>query len=83
METRKLFRFLIKTALVLCIVAACTDSLYFMQELSNDNLEKYNYRYHNNRYYNTSSMENTEEVDEYIDTIQVNGRSQERKDYYY
>ena len=67
---RDLFRGLIRTALVLCLMVSCAETFYFMGELSKNSNDRYNPYYNNsNSYYGRSSTRETanviEEVDDY------------------
>lgn len=74
---RDLFRGIIRTALVLCLIASCCETFYFMGELSKNTHDKYNPYYNNsNSYYGRSSTRETsdaiEEIDDYEqDTTRV------------
>ena len=70
MMGRDLFRGLIRTALVLCLMVSCAETFYFMGELSKNSHDRYNPYYNNsNSYYGRSSTRETanviEEVDDY------------------
>ena len=67
---RDLFRGLIRTALVLCIMVSCVETFYFMGELSKNSHDRYNPYYNNsNSYYGRSNTRETadsiENVDDY------------------
>ena len=63
---RDLFRGLIRTALVLCLIASCCETFYLMGELSRNTTQKYDsYRYNRNNYYGRSSTYESEEIDDY------------------
>lgn len=70
---RDLFRGLIRTALVLCLIASCCETFYFMGELSKNTTQKYDpYRYSRNNYYGRSSTYESEEINDYgQDTIRA------------
>ena len=59
---RDLFRGLIRVALVICLMVSCTETFYFMGELSNNSHDRYN-PYHNNRSYYYDSSSTTQTVD--------------------
>ena len=74
---RDLFRGIIRTALVLCLMVSCVETFYFMGELSKNSHDRYNPYYNNsNSYYGRSSTRETadsiEDVDDYEkDTTRV------------
>lgn len=67
---RDLFRGLIRTALVLCLMVSCAETFYFMGELSKNSHDRYSPYYNNsNSYYNRNNTreatDSIEEVDDY------------------
>ena len=65
---RDLFRGLIRTALVLCLMVSCVETFYFMGELSKNSHDRYNPYYSNpNNYYGRSSTRETTDVIEEVD----------------
>lgn len=64
---RDLFRGIIRTLLVLCLMGGCVEGFYFMGELSKNQTDRYNPYYKNSRSYQYGNVEETEEID--YDTI--------------
>lgn len=67
---RDLFRGIIRTALVLCLMVSCVETFYFMGKLSENSHDRYNPYYNNsNSYYGRSNTRETadsiEDVDDY------------------
>ena len=65
---RDLFRGIIRTLLVLCLMGGCVEGFYFMSELSKNQTDRYNPYYKNSRSYPYSNVEEAEEI-EYEDTV--------------
>ena len=81
---RDLFRGLIRTALVLCLIASCCETFYFMGELSKNTTQKYDpYRYSRNNYYGRSSTHESEEIEEIDDYEQDTARAYSQQEYEY
>ena len=81
---RDLFRGLIRAALVLCLVASCCETFYFMGELSKNTTQKYDpYRYSRNNYYGRSSTYESEEIEEIDDYEQDTARAYSQQEYEY
>ena len=81
---RDLFRGLIRTALVLCLIASCCETFYFMGELSKNTTQKYDpYRYSRNNYYGRSSTYESEEIEEIDDYEQDTAREYSQQEYEY
>lgn len=81
---RDLFRGLIRTALVLCLIASCCETFYFMGELSKNTTQKYDpYRYSRNNYYGRSSTYESEEIEEIDDYEQDTERAYSQQEYGY
>jgi len=60
---RDLFRGIIRTLLVLCLMGGCVEGFYFMGELSKKQTDRYNPYYKNSRSYPYGNIEETEEID--------------------
>ena len=60
---RDLFRGIIRTLLVLCLMGGCVEGFYFMGELSKNQTDRYNPYYKNSRSYQYDNVEETEEID--------------------
>ena len=81
---RDLFRGLIRTALVLCLIASCCETFYFMGELSKNTTQKYDpYRYSRNNYYGRNSTYESEEIEEVDDYEQDTARAYSQQEYEY
>ena len=81
---RDLFRGLIRTALVLCLIASCCETFYFMGELSKNTTQKYDpYRYSRNNYYGRSSTYESEEIEDIDDYEQDTARAYSQQEYEY
>ncbi len=81
---RDLFRGLIRTALVLCLIASCCETFYFMGELSKNTTQKYDpYRYSRNNYYGRSSTYESEEIEEIDDYEQDTAKAYSQQEYEY
>ena len=81
---RDLFRGLIRTALVLCLIASCCETFYFMGELSKNTTQRYGpYRYSRNNYYGRSSTYESEEIEEVDDYEQDTARAYSQQEYEY
>lgn len=75
---RDLFRGLIRTALVLCLIASCCETFYFMGELSKNTTQKYDpYSY------SRSSTHESEEIEEIDDYEQDTARAYSQQEYEY
>jgi hypothetical protein len=60
---RDLFRGIIRTLLVLCLMGGCVEGCYFMGELSKNQTDRYNPYYNNSRSYTYGNVEEAEEID--------------------
>ena len=81
---RDLFRGLIRTALVLCLIASCCETFYFMGELSKNTTQKYDpYRYSRNNYYGRSSTYESEKIEKIDDYEQDTARAYSQQEYEY
>ena len=60
---RDLFRGIIRTLLVLCLIGSCVEGFYFMGELSKNQIDRYSPYYKNSRSYPYSNVEESEEID--------------------
>lgn len=60
---RDLFRGIIRTLLVLCLMGGCVEGFYFMDELSKNQTDRYNPYYKNSRSYPYGNVEEAEEID--------------------
>lgn len=59
---RDLFRGIIRTLLVLCLMGSCIEGFYFMGELSKEQTDGYNSYYKSSRNYPYDNVEETEEI---------------------
>ena len=60
---RDLFRGIIRTLLVLCLMGGCVEGFYFMGKLSNNQTDRYSPYYRNSRSYPYGNVEEAEEID--------------------
>lgn len=60
---RDLFRGIIRTLLVLCLMGSCIEGFYFMGELSKEQTSRYNPYYKNSSSYPYGNVEEAEEID--------------------
>jgi hypothetical protein len=60
---RDLFRGIIRTLLLLCLMGGCVEGCYFMGELSKNQTDRYNPYYRNSRSYPYGNDEEVEEID--------------------
>ena len=60
---RDLFRGVIRTLLVLCLMGGCIEGCYFMGELSKNQTDRYNPYYNNSRSYPYGDVEEAEEIE--------------------
>ena len=62
--TRDLFRGIIKTLLVLCLMGSCIEGFYFIGKLSKNQTNRYNPYYKNARSYPYGNVEEAEEIED-------------------
>ncbi len=60
---RDLFRGIIRTLLVLCLMGGCVEGFYFMSKLSNNQTDRYSPYYKNSMSYPYGNVEDAEEID--------------------
>lgn len=60
---RDLFRGIIRTLLVLCLMGGCVEGFYFMGELSNNQTDRYSPYNKNSRSYPYGNIEEAEEIE--------------------
>lgn len=80
---RDLFRGIIRTALVLCLIASCVDTFYFMGELSKNTTQRYDKRYGSSNYYGRSSTYENEDIEEVDDYEQDTTKTYSQEEYLY
>ena len=60
---RDLFRGIIRTLLVLCLMGGCIEGFYFMGKLSKYQTDRYNPYHKNSKSYQYDNVEKAEEID--------------------
>ena len=60
---RDLFRGIIRTLLLLCLISGCVEGCYFMGELSKNQTDRYSPYYKSSRSYPYGNVEEAEEID--------------------
>ena len=60
---RDLFRGIIRTLLVLCLMGSCVEGFYFMGKLSSNQTDRYSPYYKNSMSYPYGNFEEAEEID--------------------
>ena len=83
--SRDLFRGIIRTVLVLCLVASCCETFYFMGELSKNTTNRYNPYYNtSDSYYGSENVvEEPEIIEDSDDCLQDNENNINENEFYY